>query len=194
MNVGPGTAIGIVWVVFLLYWLISSVTAKKIAKKEAGGGIARRLLIGAAAYILMVHADDPRLGVLTDRFLPYASWIAWLGAGTVFAGALFAIWARAHIGKYWSASVALKAEHRLIRSGPYSRIRHPIYTGILLALLGTALAVGRYAALVGVAIILVSFWFKARKEEALLAGEFGQAFEEHRRGTGFFLPKLFAVR
>jgi protein-S-isoprenylcysteine O-methyltransferase Ste14 len=96
-----------------------------------------------------------------------------------------------HIGKYWSSTVALKSGHQLIRSGPYARIRHPIYTGIILAIAGTALAVGRYAAIVAVVIFLVGFWLKARKEEALLAGEFGPAFDEHRRSTGFFLPKLF---
>lgn len=193
MNVSPGAAIGIAWAIFLLYWLISSFTAKKIVKGERGAGIARRVLIGVAAYVLLIHADDPRLGVLAERFLPYARWVVWLGVALTFAGVFFAIWARVHIGKYWSATVALKAEHQLIRTGPYARIRHPIYTGILLALCGSAIAVGRYAAILAVVVYAVAFWFKARKEEALLAGEFGPAFEEHRRNTGFFLPKLFAA-
>jgi protein-S-isoprenylcysteine O-methyltransferase Ste14 len=102
----------------------------------------------------------------------------------------FAIWARHHIGRFWSASVALKTGHELIRSGPYRRIRHPIYTGILLALAGTTLAVGRYRGIVAFAIILASLIRKSKQEEALLAGQFGPAFEEHRRQTGFFLPRL----
>lgn len=194
MNVRPGQAVGIAWAVFFLYWIVSSFTAKKSAKGEPGSGILKRILIGVVVYLIMAHADDPRLGVFANRFLPRAEWIAWAGAGVTFAGILLAIWARVHIGKYWSATVALKAEHRLIRSGPYARIRHPIYTGILLALAGTAIMVGRHATLAAVAILLVSFWFKARREEALLAGEFGAAFEEHRRSTGFFLPKLFGAR
>ncbi len=194
MKQSPGEVIGLVWVIFLLYWVISSFTAKKIEKRERGGGIASRVAIGVVAYLLMVHAGDPRLGALSNRFLPSAPWIAWLGVALTVVGLLFAIWARVHIGKYWSATVALKAEHKLIRSGPYSRIRHPIYTGILLALAGTSVMVGRYAALLGLAIILLSFWLKARKEEWLLAGEFGEAFEHHRRSTGFFLPKIFGAQ
>ncbi len=108
----------------------------------------------------------------------------------VVAGTAFAVWARVYLGKYWSATVALKSDHELIRTGPYSRIRHPIYTGIILALAGTAVAVNSYWSYVGVAIFVVIFWLKARAEEALLAGEFGPRFEDHRSKTGFFLPKL----
>jgi protein-S-isoprenylcysteine O-methyltransferase Ste14 len=86
--------------------------------------------------------------------------------------------------------VQIKEGHQLIRSGPYARIRHPIYTGILLATIGTALAVGEYRGLVAVGMFLVGFTRKARKEESFLAAEFGSAFEEHCRQTGFFLPRI----
>lgn len=193
MQPNPGIAISAAWILFLVFWVASSFTAKRIAKGEGRAGIVRRVLTGLVAYFLLFRADDPRLGPLSLRFLPDEIWIAWVGAAVTMFGVLFAIWARVHIGKYWSATVALKSEHQLIRSGPYARIRHPIYTGIILAIAGTGLAVGRYAAIVAVAIYIAAFWFKARKEEALLAGEFGVAFEEHRRSTGFFLPKLFGT-
>ena len=77
-------------------------------------------------------------------------------------------------------------EHR----GIYSRIRHPIYTGILLAALGTAIAVDEYRALAALAAVMVGFVFKAKKEESFLSREFGPAFEEHKRHTGFFLPRF----
>jgi protein-S-isoprenylcysteine O-methyltransferase Ste14 len=189
----PGIAISAVWILFLLFWLVSSFTAKRIAKREGRAGVLQRVLTGVVASVLLARAGDPWLGPLRVRFLPDRLWIAWLGAAVTVAGVLFAIWARVHIGKYWSTTVALKSEHRLIRTGPYARIRHPIYTGIILAIAGTGLAVGRYAAILAVAIYVVAFWFKGRKEEALLAGEFGPAFDEHRRCTGFFLPKLFAA-
>lgn len=193
MPPNPGIAISAAWILFLVFWLVSSFAAKRIAKGEGRAGILRRVLTGVVAYFLLFRADDPRLGVLSLRFLPDRLWIAWLGAAATALGVLFAIWARLHIGKYWSATVALKSEHQLIRSGPYARIRHPIYTGIILAIAGTGLAVGRYAAILAMVIYIVAFWFKARKEEALLAGEFGPVFDEHRRSTGFFLPKLFGA-
>jgi len=86
--------------------------------------------------------------------------------------------------------VMLKHDHELIRTGPYARIRHPIYTGLLLAVLGTAIAIGEYRAILGFVLILVGFSYKAKREEALLEGHFGAAFEEHKRHTGFFLPRF----
>lgn len=80
-------------------------------------------------------------------------------------------------------------EHELVRTGPYARIRHPIYTGLLLAVAGTAIAIGEYRAIVAFAVIAIGFVVKAKREEAFLAKQFGPAFDEHRRQTGFFLPR-----
>jgi protein-S-isoprenylcysteine O-methyltransferase Ste14 len=187
MNINPRVAIEAAWIVFFAFWMVWSFGAKRIARGEGSAGVARRILTVAVAWLLL-NADDPRWGVVTARFLPRSSWVAWLGALVTFVGVLFAIWARIHLGRYWSATVALKNEHKLIRSGPYARIRHPIYTGIISAIAGSAATIGTKGALLALGIIGMSLWFKARKEEALLAGEFGPAFEEHRRHTGFFLP------
>lgn len=171
--------------------MISSLWTERNQNREGVAGAATRILIYAAAYVLIFRADDPRWGALGQRFLPHVPWVQWLGAVLTGAGVAFAIWARIHIGRYWSSTVALKESHKLVRSGPYARIRHPIYTGILAAMAGTSIAVGRYAALLGLAVIALAFARKARKEEALLAGEFGPGFDQHRRRTGFFLPRIF---
>ncbi|HKN60839.1 MAG TPA: isoprenylcysteine carboxylmethyltransferase family protein [Candidatus Acidoferrales bacterium] len=189
IDFGAGNVIEAAWIVFAAYWLISALQVKRKMKREpAGEQLARFLVLGAAFALL--YSGDPRVGFLNDRFLPYRDWIRALGAGLTVAGVAFAIWARYHIGRYWSGSVSLKADHKLIRTGPYAHIRHPIYTGILLALAGTTLAIGRYRALVALAIWFAGFTWKARREEALLSGEFGAAFEEHKRVTGFFLPRF----
>jgi len=78
----------------------------------------------------------------------------------------------------------------LIRTGPYRTIRHPIYTGILIAFLGNAVLIGQVRGLIGLAIIWASFYIKARREESFLAQEFGPNFNEHSQHTGMFLPKL----
>jgi protein-S-isoprenylcysteine O-methyltransferase Ste14 len=101
-----------------------------------------------------------------------------------------AFWARVHLGSNWSGVVTLKEGHELIRTGPYRNIRHPIYTGILIAFLGTALVNGQVRGLIALGIIWVSFLIKARREEIFLAQEFGPKFEEHTRHTGMFLPKF----
>lgn len=175
------------WLVFGVYWLVSALRVKRKGKREPIGPQLLRFLFLGAAFALL-YSGDPRLGVLNNRFLPHREWIRALGAALTVAGVAFAIWARYHIGQYWSGAVALKVGHQLIRTGPYARIRHPIYTGILLALTGTTLLIGQYRAVLALAIWVIGLTWKASREEALLAGEFGPAFEEQKRLTGFYLP------
>jgi protein-S-isoprenylcysteine O-methyltransferase Ste14 len=189
IDFGAGNVVDFAWLIFGAYWLISALSVKQKKRREPVEEQLVRFLVLAVAFGLL-YSGDPRLGFLNDRFVPYRDWIRALGAGLTVAGVAFAIWARYHIGRYWSGSVSLKADHKLIRTGPYAHIRHPIYTGILLALAGTTLFIGRYRGLVALAIWLGGFIWKARREEALLASEFGPAFEEHKRVTGFFLPRF----
>jgi protein-S-isoprenylcysteine O-methyltransferase Ste14 len=115
-----------------------------------------------------------------------------VAAGTLLTwmGVAIAIWARVHIGQYWSGLITLKEDHKLIQTGPYSYVRHPIYTGLLLATVGTALAQRKWQGLLAVAIILVAHIRKARKEEALMTSQFGDIYQEYRRNSGFLLPRL----
>ncbi|MGA7915210.1 MAG: isoprenylcysteine carboxylmethyltransferase family protein [Candidatus Acidiferrales bacterium] len=189
MNITPGFLISASWLLLAAYWLFAALGAKRPAKKE--NPVERLLHIAFLAVgFFLIYGGAFRFGVLSRRFLPDELWVAWAGAVLTFLGVLFAIWARFTIGKEWSAEVQIKEGHQLIRSGPYAHIRHPIYTGLLLALCGTAVAIGEYRAIVGVALFLFGFIRKAKKEERFLAGEFGPAFDEHRRHTGFFLPRF----
>ena len=107
----------------------------------------------------------------------------------VAAGLAIACWARLHLGSNWSGVVTLKEGHELIRSGPYRTIRHPIYTGILLAFFGNVIALGQVRGLIALVIIWLAFYVMARREESFLAQEFGPRFNDHTRQTGMFLPK-----
>ena len=189
MHVTPAQVIYASWMLFAFYWLIAALGVKRTVKRQDP---AERMLyvVFMAAGFFLLYQENPNWGPLNRRFVPGVLWIAWLGSALCAAGVLFAIWARRTIGKDWSAEVQIKEGHELIRSGPYARIRHPIYTGILLATIGTALAIGEYRGLLAVGMFLTGFIRKARKEESFLAAEFGAAFEEHRRQTGFFLPRI----
>jgi protein-S-isoprenylcysteine O-methyltransferase Ste14 len=127
---------------------------------------------------------------LGTRFVPDSPAIQWLGVAIMACGVAIAFWARFHLGANWSGVVTLKQGHELIRTGPYRTIRHPIYTGILLAFLGNAIAVGQVRGLIGLLVIWLSFYVKARREESFLAQEFGANFNEHTQHTGMFLPKF----
>jgi protein-S-isoprenylcysteine O-methyltransferase Ste14 len=175
------------WIVFAAYWVWAARTRKRVQQRESV--VARLLHVAymACAFVLL-SSDDPRLAALNHRFVPDLPWIAVLGAVLTYVGIAFAIWARRHIGRNWSGQVTIRQEHELIRSGPYAHIRHPIYTGLLLAIAGTALVIGQYRALLALAILWSGFTVKAKREEAILARQFGPSFDEHRRHTGFFLP------
>jgi len=190
MTIQPMELVGAVWTAFAAFWLVEGVKAKRAETRESAGERFAHILLMATAFYLVAFSD-PRLGKLNERFMGERRWVTDLGVALAFAGVGFAVWARHHIGRYWSARVSIVTEHKLIRTGPYGRIRHPIYTGILVGLAGTALVVGEYRALVGVGIALFGFATKARKEEAYLAARFGREFAEHRRRTGFLLPKVF---
>lgn len=177
------------WLVLVFYWLAVSITKKAARKRQPSAERIAHVIYMAIASIFL-WKEDPRFGPLNNSFLPDTLFKAWVGAAITVLGVAFAIWARWHIGRNWSAEVTIKKDHKLIRTGPYAHIRHPIYTGLLLAALGTAIAIGEYRALVSLVLLTAGFIFKAKREENFLAGEFGPAFEEHKLHTGFFLPRF----
>jgi protein-S-isoprenylcysteine O-methyltransferase Ste14 len=188
-NLAAPQIIGWLWAILGLYWLAAAFGRERAQKREPAAERLVHILLMAGGFALL-YSPDPRFGRLNRPFLPPARWIDLTGVLLAAAGIAFAIWARAHLGKYWSGDVTIRQEHRLIRSGPYRFVRHPIYTGMLLALIGSVLVVGEYRALVGFAVILVGFINKARKEESFLQIQFGPEFEEHKRHTGFFFPRF----
>ncbi len=106
------------------------------------------------------------------------------------AGIAFAIWARFYLGQNWSSAVSIKVGHQLIRTGPYCWVRHPIYSGILLALVGTALARVKPVGVLAIALFWLGFWIKSRMEERFRCKTFGQEYEEYSRTTGVLPPRL----
>jgi protein-S-isoprenylcysteine O-methyltransferase Ste14 len=186
------TIIRWLWLGLLAYWLVSARRIKRAKQMEGRASRLTRLAVTVLVFAFLLR-PNMRGGWLGERFVPRSEGIAIAGAIVTALGVGLAAWARYVLGKNWSAAITLKESHELIRSGPYARIRHPIYSGIVLGLLGTALAIGEWRALVGTAIMFASYFVKARREEKLLAPEFGPAFQEHLRRTGMFLPRFSAA-
>jgi len=181
--------INALWILFGVYWLVSALKRKRTKQRETWAQrLAYTLPLVVASWLFL--QPWARYGLLGERFVPAGAATEWTGVFLTGAGVALAIWARWHLGTNWSGTVTLKEGHELIRTGPYRTLRHPIYTGILLALLGTAITAGQVRGLVAVAIAWVSFYFKARREEAFLKQEFGEKFRMHAKETGMFLPKI----
>lgn len=177
------------WYAFGIYWLL---TAFRVKTTQASEPPAARLftmaVMGFAFVLLFSHYFQG--SVLGERFLARNFAIARAGVLLTYLGAAIGIWARTILGSNWSAQVSLKVNHQLIRSGPYAHVRHPIYTGILLAIAGTAIVIGEWRGLLAIVLAGVGLGLKARREEALMISVFGPQYQQHRHDTGFLLPRL----
>jgi len=189
MNSLAHTIVVVLWITWLTAWCTASFNIKRARIRNAT--LSNLIIIGMAiAAFLLMFVLDMHVGWMDRRFAPHSRVIEITGVLGTALGLTFTLWARLHLGRNWSASVRIGEEHELISSGPYARIRHPIYTGVLFAFLGTALVYGRWRSAAALILYAAQFAYKARREEVLLTREFGLAFEEHRRRTGFFLPRF----
>ena len=125
---------------------------------------------------------------LNERLFPWAPWAFWLAALVTAAGILFTVWARVHLGGNWSGIVTLKHDHELIVSGPYAIVRHPIYTGLLIAFIGSAAGRGEWRGVLAVLMAWWALWRKLRLEERWMAERFGEQYEAYRRRVPALVP------
>jgi protein-S-isoprenylcysteine O-methyltransferase Ste14 len=176
--------IPLLWLAWVLYWWVSSKRAKTVRRRESFGSRAAHLgPLAIAAFLLAAPALPFDL-----RFMPPGPGADWAGVAIVAFGLGFSVWARVVLGGNWSATVTLKQDHEMVRTGPYRYLRHPIYTGLLLALAGSALALGEWRGVLAVAIAAAALWRKLRLEERWLTEEFGSHYAEYRRATWALIP------
>jgi len=188
--VSPGGLIPYLWLGWLLYWTVAAGGVKRTRWRQQFAAAAIHVVPLACAILLLAAPYRFFPELLSDRFLPRSRSVAWLATVFVAAGLGAAIWARVHLGRNWSGTITLKEDHTLIESGPYRVVRHPIYSGLLLAFAGTALAVGEWRGLVAVALALFAFLHRIRIEEERMRATFPQ-YETYRRRTRALLPFLY---
>lgn len=180
----------VLWAGWAVSWLAASgwaAPAEKRAGMAAGAPYRIAIVIGAVLFFIPAHGYYGWM-----RFW-LVSWnVAWLCVGLTAAGIAFAWWARLHLGRLWSGAVTKKADHRIVDTGPYAIVRHPIYSGMLLATYATMAAKGTLAAIAGAALITLGIWLKARLEERFLRQELGQdAYDAYARRVAMLVPFLW---
>lgn len=181
----------IVWLVWVTVWFIWARNVKVTVRKQAALPrlLNTALLFCAAALLWSRHITV--LG-LAGRILPGSQWRFWAAAGAALTlvGMLFMVWARIYLGRNWSGVAAVKADHELVTGGPYRWVRHPIYTGLALAFLGTAMAIGQWRAVLAVLLALIAIAHRIRVEERFMREQFGPAYDTYARRVRALVPGL----
>lgn len=178
------------WFVLLAVWVIGAFTAKRIARRERAGTRIVQFIIVVSAYELMFN-PYLAIGVLGWRFFKPNITVSWGGVALTAAGIAFAIWARFTLGRNWSGTVTVKEDHELIVRGPYRIVRHPIYTGFTLGMVGTALVVGQVRGLIAVALVVLAWRLKWPIEERFMLEEFGDRYAEYRKRVSALIPGIW---
>ncbi|HLH08627.1 MAG TPA: isoprenylcysteine carboxylmethyltransferase family protein [Terriglobales bacterium] len=189
-HVDLGNVIGWLWMCLGVFWLAGWLGAKQSVRVQPTASRLVQLAFEIAAFYLM-FAKQNLPQVLQARLLASSDATAWAGVILTFAGALFAVWARLTLGTNWSARVTIKAGHELVRSGPYALVRHPIYTGLLLMVLGTAIEIGRVCGFVALGLAFIGWFMKLRTEEALMEQQFGDQYTQYKHEVKALIPGVF---
>jgi len=187
----PLTAMKGLWGAWAISWVIAALWSRRTeARPKLNAEILYRVLTLAGVLLLLGsgrHAPVPA----GPEFWRIPAIAGWALVGLTVLAFLFCWWARIHLGGLWSSSVTRKTEHRIVDTGPYALVRHPIYTGVLTASAAMAVADGTAAALVGFGLMVLGFWVKARLEERFLRAELGpEAYDAYARRTGMLFPSL----
>jgi len=175
------------WLVWAAYWLLASRAAKPTERREPMGS---RLLhvLPLLFAVWLLWAEKLPGAFLHERVFPWSPWGFWAAALITALGLLFTVWARIHLGRNWSGTVTIKREHELIASGPYALVRHPIYTGLIVAIIGSAMAQGEWRGVLAVFIAWAALWRKLRLEERWMVERFGEQYTTYRRRVPALVP------
>lgn len=183
-------ALGCAWGAVGLVWLGTFLFTKQTVRAQSSGTRIFHIALAALGFALLSR-NTLREGWLGMRFVPMLPSIAAAGVVLTVAGCSFAIWARLTLGRNWSGRATVKVGHELVTSGPYAIARHPIYTGLLLACAGTAVAYGEWHSALGLVVIFIALTLKMSQEERLMVQTFPATYPEYRKRVKALIPGIF---
>jgi len=188
--VTPINVVSALWLAWVLSWVLaarwSGATVVRQSRRD-------RLLHGVFMWAgsLLLFFPPAAIGPLGTPIFTSSASLAWAAVALALLGLGWTWWARIHLGRLWSSSVTLKADHALVRSGPYRITRHPIYTGLLIAFVATALLRDNAAGALGLVLLSFGLRLKVGQGEQLLSQHFGAAYLQYRAQVSALLPGIW---
>ena len=170
-----------IWIIFMAFVYIPSLLFRAPVERKSSRYVQRSIIIAIIVIILIIILTRYGSDTLIFRIIPDSLLAGITGIVLTIAGLGFSAWARLHLGKYWSGMVMLKVGHRIIRTGPYRIVRNPMYTGLLIAYVGAAIAIGELLAFVALGIGIAAVWVKIKAEEEILFEKFGEEYLQYKR-------------
>jgi protein-S-isoprenylcysteine O-methyltransferase Ste14 len=177
--------IGVVWIAFWIYWLASSFGVKTGRTPWARFAGVRLVIIAVVVVFLRGREFSWREHSVTHNW-----WLVGIGLALFLLGLGLAVWARLYLGRNWGMPMSKKDEPELVTTGPYHWVRNPIYSGLILATIGTALAISVYW-LIATAVLGGYFVYSAIKEGSYLAEQFPDTYPAYKRSTKMLIPFVF---
>ena len=174
------------WCLVSLYW---EAAAKGAAPARSGESSASRAIHVALVNVAALVVFLPLHGF--GRYLPATPLVMSAGLAIQAFGTYLAVWSRRRLGSHWSGAIQIKVNPKLVRTGPYRVLRHPIYSGILAMYLGPAVVTGEWLSLAGVGLATAAYLRKIRLEEATLRVAFGAEYDEYARESWALIPGLY---
>jgi protein-S-isoprenylcysteine O-methyltransferase Ste14 len=179
------------WLLFVVYWAVAAVGAKRDASRRLWrGGIGLRLVLILTIAVVVRSPALREFLAETQRSTSHSDVFGWTGVALCVIGFGLAVCARWYLGSNWGMPMSRKEQPELVTSGPYAYIRHPIYTGLILAMLGSAIGVNIFWAVMLVPVGAY-FIYSARREEAIMLELFTVQYTAYRARTGMLAPRLF---
>lgn len=182
--------VDVLWVVFFVVWLVAASRVKRTERQESATSRIPYTILTTLAFVLL-FVSQLGVGFLGLRFVTDSPVIEYAGLGIAIAGVVFAFWARAIIGQNWSSAVTVKQNHELIHRGPYRFVRHPIYTGLLTMIMGTAIVIGEARGLLALLIAFAGFRMKSRIEEQFMTEQFGVRYSDYKHRVKALVPFIY---
>jgi protein-S-isoprenylcysteine O-methyltransferase Ste14 len=177
------------WWLFIIIWALSAFSVKRAKERQDWGGKLFTFVFLTVTFLLLL--GKIQWFEINSRIWPYTTPLLYLAHFFTLAGLATLVWARFTLGTNWSATVTFREGHELVERGPYRFVRHPIYTGFLLMVAGSATVLGNLSGLLALLICFLGHWWKLRREEALLTKHFPDSYPHYKIRTKALIPFIF---